>query len=78
MIDSANPRNRLAPRTSSPECVSSIQNSFITRFNGAPERLDCTRFTQLFTVRHHYKQRRQLQKALNQSPNCIQYPYISG
>jgi len=78
MIDSANPRNRLAPRTSSLECVSSIQNSFATRFNGVPERLDSTRFTQLSTVRHHYQQRRQTQNALNQSPNCIQYPYISG
>jgi hypothetical protein len=78
MIASANPPNRLAPSTSSPECVSSIQNSFITRFNGVPDPLDCTRFTQLFTVRHHYQQRRKTRKALNQSPNRIQYPYISG
>jgi len=75
---SANPRCRLAPRMSPLECVPSMPNSFITRFNGVPERLDCTRFTQLSTVRRHYKQRRQTQNVLNQSPNSIQYPYISG
>ena len=78
MTLSANPRCRLAPRMSPLECVPSMPNSFITTFNGIPERLDCTRFTQLFTVRRYHQQRRQPQKPFNQSPNSIQYPYISG
>jgi hypothetical protein len=40
MTASANPRCRLAPRTSSQECVPTMQNSFKTTFNSIPKRLD--------------------------------------
>jgi hypothetical protein len=74
MTASANPRCRLAPRTSSQECVPSMQNSFKTTFNGIPERLDRTWLMQLLTACQHHRRRWQPQKAFTQSRNGIQYP----
>jgi hypothetical protein len=74
MTASANPRYRLAPRTSSQQSAPRIQNGFMTTFNGIPERLDCRRLMQLFTPCHHHRRRWQPQKASAQSRNSIQYP----
>jgi len=48
---------RLAPRTSSQECLPSMQNSLKTKFNRIPERLDCRPPTQLFATLHHLRRR---------------------
>ena len=74
MTASANPRCRLAPRTSSQECVPTMQNSFKTTFNSIPKRLDCGRLMQLLTAFHHHRRHWQIQKTLSESPNGIQYP----
>ena len=50
MTASANPRSWLAPRTSSQECVPSMQNRFKTTFKGIPEQLACSRLMQQLTA----------------------------
>jgi hypothetical protein len=74
MTASANSRDRLAPRTSSLECVPNMRNSFKTTFNGIPERLDYRRPIELLTPCQHHRRPSQPQIASAQSPNTIQYP----
>lgn len=74
MTTSANPRYRLAPRTSSQECVPTMQNGFKATFNRIPERLDCRRLIERRTGFHHHRRRWQPQKAFSESLNSIQYP----
>ena len=74
MTASANPHCRLAQRTSSRQCLPSMQNGFITEFNGIPERLDRRTFTQLRPACHRLRRPWQPPKALNQSRDGIQYP----
>jgi len=57
MTASANPRYRLASRTSSQKCVPSMQNSVETVFNGIRKRLDRRRLMQLLTAFHHHRRR---------------------
>src|ERR1700758_765264 len=54
---SANPRCRLAPRTSPLECVHSTQNSFMSTSHAIPERLDCRKRIELLTARPHHRRR---------------------
>jgi hypothetical protein len=51
-----------------------MQNSFMSNFNGIPERLDCRPLMQLLTPGHHHRRQWQPQKASAPSPNTIQYP----
>jgi len=74
MTASANPRCRLAPRTSSQQCVHNLQNSFTITFNPIPERLDYRQLMQLLTAFHHHRRRSKPTKAFTGSPNGIQSP----
>ncbi len=57
MTASANPRRRLASRTSSDECVPGMQNSFKTTFNGIRERPDRRSLMPLLSDFHHQRRR---------------------
>ena len=70
----ANPRCRLAPRTSSHQCVPSSRNSFQTNFTAIPERLDRRRLMQRLTAFHHHRRPWLTQKAFSELLNGIQYP----
>jgi hypothetical protein len=74
MTASANPRCRLAPRTSPPECLPSKQNSFKTTSNRGPDRLDRTPLMQPLTTFDHHQRTWQFQKTFSQSPGAIQSP----
>ena len=67
MTTCANPRRRLASRTSSQETVPSMQNSlnsFKTKLSGIPERLDCRWLMQLLIAFHHHRRRWQNPKSI--------------
>jgi hypothetical protein len=70
----ANPLCRLALRTSSQQCLPSIQNSVITTCNGIHQRLHATPLIQLLTACHIHRRRSQPRKTFAQSQNTIQYP----
>jgi hypothetical protein len=74
MTASANPRCRLAPRTSAQESAPSIHNSFITTLNGIAKPSDHRSPFHLLTGFHHHRPKNRPTTSLAELPNAIQYP----
>jgi len=74
MTAAANPRCRLAPRTSPRQCALSPQNSFSNTSNSIlKSTAACSRSHRLIDF-HHQRRKINPLKHLNQIPNAIQYP----
>jgi hypothetical protein len=74
MTTLANPRCRHAPRTSSPQCVSSMKNSLMNTFHRTLKRLDGRRLIEVLNSFHHQRRKTPHPKSLIELLNTIQYP----
>jgi hypothetical protein len=74
MTASANPRYRLALRTSAQKPATTLQNRFTTTFNGIPKPADRrSPLNPLIDFQHH-RRRNCSPKSLTELPDTIQYP----
>jgi hypothetical protein len=74
MTTLANPHCRLAPRTSSPQCVPSMQNSLRRTLHAIPKRLDFRRIMQVINSFHHQRRKTPPPKSRIELLNTIQSP----
>ena len=74
MTTLANPCCRLAPRMSSPQCVSSMKNSLMSTFHRILKRLDCRRLMPVLNSFHHQRRKTPHPKSRIELLNTIQYP----
>ena len=62
MTAAANPRYRLAPRTSALMCVPTAQNSFTSMLCGIPKRLHCKPLMPTLNSFPHHRQKHRTQQ----------------